>query len=164
MLLFYHYIIIVLLRITQINPKFSYILSLLTLRKGKTSFQCRAMDEHYLPVSDDDDDSLRLSTGFKSKVVNINSVVAVKVRLWDVLGQERFHTQSHGEYCGVHAVLLGFDLTDRASFATLERWLAQAKALVRADVPLVLIGMKSDQELARAVTRAEAEECAFLLI
>lgn len=47
----------------------------------------------------------------------------MKVQLWDTAGTERFRTITPIYYRNVDGVLLIFDITDRASFRSIQYWI-----------------------------------------
>ncbi|KAL0467353.1 ribosomal S3Ae family domain-containing protein [Neurospora intermedia] len=71
-------------------------------------------------------------------------------------GQERFRTLSTSFYRGAHGVILVYDISNRASFISMERWLDEAKANTVEDVALYLVGAKLDKAArSREVTSEE---------
>ena len=78
----------------------------------------------------------------------------VKLHLWDTAGQERFRTIAGYYYRGAHCVMLCYDVTDPASFASVRSWIQDVRK-VKEDVPMLLVGTKKD--MARQVPRDEAE-------
>jgi Ras-related protein Rab-18 len=75
-------------------------------------------------------------------------------------GQEKFRSLTSSYYRGTHGVCLVYDVTSRASFESLERWLEEARLYCSSDdVVMLLVGNKIDREDDRAV--AESEGTAF---
>uniref|UniRef100_A0A9J8BLY6 RAB26, member RAS oncogene family n=1 Tax=Cyprinus carpio carpio TaxID=630221 RepID=A0A9J8BLY6_CYPCA len=52
---------------------------------------------------------------FRNKVLSIDGV-RVKLQIWDTAGQERFRSVTHAYYRDAHALLLLYDVTNKASF------------------------------------------------
>ncbi|XP_005448047.1 ras-related protein Rab-26 isoform X2 [Oreochromis niloticus] len=52
---------------------------------------------------------------FRNKVMSIDAV-KVKLQIWDTAGQERFRSVTHAYYRDAHALLLLYDVTNKASF------------------------------------------------
>ncbi|GAA6097590.1 ras-related protein Rab-26-like [Tachysurus ichikawai] len=50
-----------------------------------------------------------------NKVLDIDGV-KVKLQIWDTAGQERFRSVTHAYYRDAHALLLLYDVTNKASF------------------------------------------------
>jgi len=63
-------------------------------------------------------------------------------------------------YRGAAGAILVYDITRRETFATLDRWLADARALASPHLVLVLVGNKKDKEDEREVEYAEGERFA----
>ncbi|KAG8794535.1 hypothetical protein FRC12_023744 [Ceratobasidium sp. 428] len=85
---------------------------------------------------------------------------SVNMKLWDTAGQERFRSVTRSYYRGAAAALLVYDITSRASFLNLSRWLADARALASAQLVTVLVGNKTDREEDREVEWSEASKWA----
>jgi Ras-related protein Rab-4B len=63
-------------------------------------------------------------------------------------------------YRGASACLLVYDITKRATFETLGRWLVDARALASPDLVVVVVGNKLDREEEREVGYVEASRWA----
>lgn len=63
-------------------------------------------------------------------------------------------------YRGAAGAILVYDITSRASFAKLDKWLADARALASPHLVLVLVGNKTDKDEDRQVEYAEGERWA----
>ncbi|PWN40315.1 ras-domain-containing protein [Ceraceosorus guamensis] len=97
---------------------------------------------------------------FSSKVLRVGKT-CVKLQLWDTAGQERFRSVTRSYYRGACACLLVYDITKRATFDPLSRWLADARSLASSDLVVVLVGNKLDRaEDEREVAQEEAERWA----
>ncbi|CAE6499652.1 unnamed protein product [Rhizoctonia solani] len=96
---------------------------------------------------------------FSSRTINIGEK-RVKLQLWDTAGQERFRSVTRSYYRGAAACLLVYDITSRASFLNLSRWLADARALASPQLIAVLVGNKTDREEEREVEWNEASKWA----
>lgn len=81
-------------------------------------------------------------------------------QLWDTAGQERFRSVTRSYYRGAAGAILVYDVTSRASFTNLSRWLADCKALASPHLAIVLVGNKLDREDDREVETAEGERFA----
>ena len=83
-----------------------------------------------------------------------------KVKIWDTAGMERFRTLTHAFYKRNDAVIVVFDLTDRASFDHVQSWLSAIETHASANVPMLLIGTKLDLESERNVSTEEGQQYA----
>uniref|UniRef100_A0A3Q2X8C4 small monomeric GTPase n=1 Tax=Haplochromis burtoni TaxID=8153 RepID=A0A3Q2X8C4_HAPBU len=80
---------------------------------------------------------------FRNKVMTIDAV-KVKLQIWDTAGQERFRSVTHAYYRDAHALLLLYDVTNKASFDNIR---------VRSDSPACQLHLISIQVL---------KECCFI--
>uniref|UniRef100_A0A670JI52 small monomeric GTPase n=1 Tax=Podarcis muralis TaxID=64176 RepID=A0A670JI52_PODMU len=81
---------------------------------------------------------------FRNKVLNVDGV-KVKLQIWDTAGQERFRSVTHAYYRDAHALLLLYDVTNRASFDNIQAWLTEIHEYAKQDVVLMLLGNKVSQ-------------------
>lgn len=80
----------------------------------------------------------------------------VKLNIWDTSGHESFASLTRSYYRSAILVMLVFDLTNRKTFSNLDKWIERARKLAPDEVRIVLVGNKSDNAMARAVTSKEA--------
>ncbi|KAK0133320.1 Ras-related protein Rab-26 [Merluccius polli] len=69
----------------------------------------------------------------KNKVLDVDKVM-VKLQIWDTAGQERFRSVTHAYYRDAHALLLLYDVTNKASFDNTRAWLAEIHEYAQQDV------------------------------
>ncbi len=100
------------------------------------------------------------STRSVSFDTNGNPLVA-KLIIWDMGGQDTFRTIRPIFYKSAKAVILMFDMNNRASFDALNNWVQEADKSVGMRVPFVLVGNKADLE--HAVSESEAIQFAETL-
>ncbi|KAJ2981570.1 hypothetical protein NUW54_g10852 [Trametes sanguinea] len=81
---------------------------------------------------------------FSSRTVKLGEK-RIKLQLWDTAGQERFRSVTRSYYRGAAGAILVYDITSRASFSNLSRWLEDARALASPHLVTVLVGNKSDR-------------------
>ncbi|XP_030646566.1 ras-related protein Rab-26-like [Chanos chanos] len=96
---------------------------------------------------------------FRNKVLSIDGV-KVKLQIWDTAGQERFRSVTHAYYRDAHALLLLYDVTNKASFDNIQAWLTEIHEYAQQDVVLMLLGNKADATHDRVVKREEGEKLA----
>lgn len=93
----------------------------------------------------------------------------IKLSLWDTAGQETYKSITRSYFRGASGALLVFDITRRATFASVTSWLADLRQIADDGIVVILVGNKSDLAPAslvsgageanrRQVTRDEAEE------
>ena len=82
---------------------------------------------------------------YKQKLIELSDDSLLKVQIWDTAGTQRFRTITPVYYRNVDGVLLVFDITDPASFQTINYWVEELndKADI-ASIELMLIGNKND--------------------
>ncbi|KAM5198435.1 ras-related protein Rab-26 isoform 4-T4 [Hipposideros larvatus] len=56
---------------------------------------------------------------FQNKVLDVDGM-KVKLQIWDTAGQERFRSVTHAYYRDAHALLLLYDVTNKASFDNIQ--------------------------------------------
>ncbi|XP_008843330.2 ras-related protein Rab-26 isoform X4 [Nannospalax galili] len=98
---------------------------------------------------------------FRNKVLEVDGV-KVKLQIWDTAGQERFRSVTHAYYRDAHALLLLYDVTNKASFDNIQAWLTEIQEYAQRDVVLMLLGNKVDSTQERVVKREDGEKLAKL--
>ncbi|XP_022450235.1 ras-related protein Rab-26 isoform X7 [Delphinapterus leucas] len=78
---------------------------------------------------------------FRNKVLDVDGM-KVKLQIWDTAGQERFRSVTHAYYRDAHALLLLYDVTNKASFDSIQAWLTEIQEYAQHDVVLMLLGNK----------------------
>ncbi|TFG27530.1 MAG: GTP-binding protein [Promethearchaeota archaeon] len=95
-----------------------------------------------------EDYKMTIGVDFHVKTINIDTEeegpIKVKLQIWDTGGQERFSSIRPMYYRGSLGGLLIFDLTSYESFEHLPQWIEEVRANVKAEIPLLLVGNKSD--------------------
>ena len=82
------------------------------------------------------------------------------LNLWDTAGQERFNSLIPSYIKDSAVAIVIYDITSRASFQSVDKWIEDARALRDDEVLLVLAGNKCDIPAQRYVSTEEAEEYA----
>lgn len=92
-----------------------------------------------------------IGANYLSKIINIentNPILAsrkdVTFKIWDIAGQERYHTLAPMYYRGAGAAILTYDVTRPQTFQSLQRWVKELKSKGPSEILLVLCGNKSD--------------------
>ncbi|MBY8991090.1 MAG: GTP-binding protein [Candidatus Lokiarchaeota archaeon] len=105
-----------------------------------------------------EDYKMTIGVDFHVKTINIDSnegLIRAKLQIWDTGGQERFSSIRPMYYRGSLGALLIFDLTNSATFEHLPGWIEEVRANVKNEIPLLLVGNKSDLVDQRAVSLDE---------
>ena len=105
-----------------------------------------------------EDYKMTIGVDFHVKTISIDTLegpIKCKLQLWDTGGQERFSSIRPMYYRGSLGTILVFDLTNSASFEHLPQWIEEVRANIKSDIPVLLIGNKSDLTDQRAVSLEE---------
>jgi small GTP-binding protein len=96
---------------------------------------------------------------FRIKSVELQGI-RLNIQIWDTAGQERFRTITRNYFRGAMGILLMYSITDKETFDNLERWHRDILFYAEDEIPIALIGTKSDLETQRQVSREEGEKFA----
>lgn len=83
-----------------------------------------------------------------------SDLLNIKLFFWDTAGQEKFHFISQQYFKRSDVILLVYDVTNRNSFESLERWINDIEAYGPND-KVLLLGNKADLNYNREVTTEE---------
>ncbi|XP_012302506.1 ras-related protein Rab-37 isoform X4 [Aotus nancymaae] len=95
----------------------------------------------------------------KNKVVTVDGM-RVKLQIWDTAGQERFRSVTHAYYRDAQALLLLYDITNKASFDNIRAWLTEIHEYAQRDVVIMLLGNKADMSSERVIRSEDGETLA----
>lgn len=118
---------------------------------GKTAIVVRFSQGYFLEQY-----KLTIGVEFAVKTISIKDGIKVKLQIWDTGGQERFQYVRPLYYRGAMGAILLFDLTNRESFDHIPKWIEEVKSNA-GEIPMLLVGNKSDLVNERSVSRQEAE-------
>jgi len=94
-----------------------------------------------------EDYKMTIGVDFHVKTIELDTEegpIRCKLQLWDTGGQERFSSIRPMYYRGSLGAVLVFDLTNPASFEHLPQWIQEVRSNVKTEIPLLLVGNKSD--------------------
>ncbi|CAH0394898.1 unnamed protein product [Bemisia tabaci] len=97
-----------------------------------------------------------IGVDFSMKTVTVDGK-KVKLQIWDTAGQERFRTITQSYYRSANGIIIVYDITKRATFLNLQRWIEEVRRYTASNVILILVGNKCDLDSLREVEFAEAE-------
>ena len=123
---------------------------------GKTALTLRFSKDFF-----SEDYKMTIGVDFHVKTLNIDTnegPIRAKLQIWDTGGQERFSSIRPMYYRGSLGALLIFDLTNYESFEHLPQWIEEVRANVKSDIPLLLVGNKSDLINERTVSKEEIND------
>ncbi len=84
----------------------------------------------------------------------------IKLQIWDTGGQERFQYVSPIYYRGALGALCCYDITQRASFENVPKWIRNVENYC-GNIPIVLVATKKDLEDFRVVKEEEGRNFAM---
>ena len=105
----------------------------------------------------DTEHNVTVGVDFGSCLIKVEDTI-LKLQIWDTAGQESFRSITKIFYRSADAVILGYSITDRATFDNLSNWLREVRDQCYPDVMLFLVGNKSDLESSRRVSKGMARE------
>ena len=117
---------------------------------GKTNLIKRFINNEFKS-----DSKATVGVEFLSKNFIINNEI-FKIEIWDTAGQERYKSITSAYYKGAKGAFVVYDLTRRATFTNIEKWIGELKTCGNEDVFILLIGNKCDLKSERQVTKDEA--------
>ncbi|KAK9516985.1 hypothetical protein VZT92_024885 [Zoarces viviparus] len=121
---------------------------------GKTSLLRRFCDDCFHP-----DTSATVGIDYSVKTIAVdNSQVALQ--LWDTAGQERYRSITKQFFRKADGVVVMYDITTAQSFTAVRQWLTSVKEGAGEDIPIMLLGNKTDKEVEREVQRGVGERLA----
>ncbi|KAI4374479.1 hypothetical protein MLD38_012468 [Melastoma candidum] len=112
---------------------------------GKSNLLSRfARDEFHL------DSKPTIGVEFAYRNVRVGDKL-IKAQIWDTAGQERFRAITSSYYRGALGALLVYDITRRATFDSIKKWLHELREFGNPDIVIVLVGNKLDLGSSREV-------------
>ncbi len=113
---------------------------------GKTALAVRLCKGFFI-----EDYNMTIDVDFYVKTIEIDDF-NIKLQIWDTGGQERFNSIRSIYYRGARGAAIVFDLSNQESFEHIPRWVDEIKRETIGDIPILLIGNKSDLINSREVT------------
>ncbi|XP_062246536.1 EF-hand calcium-binding domain-containing protein 4B [Platichthys flesus] len=121
---------------------------------GKTSLLQRFCDNCFNPGT-----CATVGIDYSVKTIAVdNSKVALQV--WDTAGQERFRSITKQFFRKADGVVVMYDITAELSFTAVRHWLTSVKEGAGDDIPILLLGNKTDKEIERQVQKGLGERLA----
>ena len=92
-----------------------------------------------------------------TKFLKIKNIGA-KLQIWDTAGQERYRSITSSYYKGSHGCFIVYDITNEATFQSVDKWFEQAQKEASKDISIILVGNKCDLENERKISKEKGEE------
>nr|CDS31607.1 phytochelatin synthase [Hymenolepis microstoma] len=139
------------------SPDYDYLFKLLLIGDSGVGKSCLL-----LRFSDDAFTDTYISTigvDFKIRTLELDGKI-IKLQIWDTAGQERFRTITSSYYRGAHGIIIVYDITDEATFASLKNWQSEIDHYASTTVCRLLVGNKCDMVSKRAVSYEDGQSYA----
>jgi small GTP-binding protein len=120
---------------------FKYIL-IGDLGSGKTSLINRYINDDYV-----ENYICTIGVDFMTKTIRMNADM-IKIQIWDTAGMEKYQNITTSYYRSANAGIILFDLSNRDSFNSLDRWIKTFYENINPlnNTCLIIIGNKKDLE------------------
>ncbi|EAS00697.1 small guanosine triphosphatase family Ras family protein (macronuclear) [Tetrahymena thermophila SB210] len=105
---------------------------------GKTSILNRFSNKGF-----DENSQTTLGASFIPKVLTRGDKT-YKFQIWDTAGQEKYRSLAPLYYRDTHAALIVYDITNRASFDVLKKWVQELREHGPANITIAVVGNKVD--------------------
>jgi len=92
-----------------------------------------------------------IGASFMTKTLTVDDMT-VKFQIWDTAGQERYRGLAPMYYRGAAAAIVVYDITQKNSFQTLQRWVKELRTLGPENIVIAIAGNKADLSDQREVT------------
>ncbi|KAH8406793.1 hypothetical protein KR222_003434 [Zaprionus bogoriensis] len=104
-----------------------------------------------------------LASHLCGELILMQFALSAQLQIWDTAGQERFRTITQSYYRANNGVIIVYDITKRATFANLQKWIEEVRRYTASNVLIILIGNKCDLEQEREVEFEEARQmCQYI--
>ncbi len=123
---------------------------------GKTTFLLRFMTHNFV-----EDQSMTIGVQFHMKTLE-HQGANVNLALWDLGGQERFRFMQSSYMRGAAAALVFFDISVLITLYKLDEWIKLIRESTIPELPILLIGTKSD--IANKEAQEQASEEALAMV
>ncbi|XP_067387161.1 EF-hand calcium-binding domain-containing protein 4B [Emydura macquarii macquarii] len=121
---------------------------------GKTSFLKRFCEDRFSPGT-----SATVGIDYSVKTVTVdNSQVALQ--LWDTAGQERYRSITKQFFRKADGVIVMYDISAKETFTAVKQWLVSIEEATGENIPVLLLGNKTDNEKEREVPYGLGEHLA----
>ncbi|PKU30705.1 ef-hand calcium-binding domain-containing protein 4b [Limosa lapponica baueri] len=121
---------------------------------GKTSFLRRFCEDHFFP-----DTAATVGVDYNVKTITVDNT-QVALQLWDTAGQERYRSITKQFFRKADGVIVMYDITAKDTFTAVKQWLISIEETAGENVPVLLLGNKTDNEKEREVPMGMGEHLA----
>ncbi|NXA38229.1 RAB44 protein, partial [Eudromia elegans] len=121
---------------------------------GKTSFLRRFCEDRFFPGT-----AATVGVDYSVKTVTVDNS-QVTLQLWDTAGQERYRSITKQFFRKADGVIVMYDITAKDTFTDVKQWLVSIEEAAEENVPVLLLGNKTDNEKEREVPNGMGEHLA----
>ncbi|XP_068595530.1 EF-hand calcium-binding domain-containing protein 4B [Brachionichthys hirsutus] len=121
---------------------------------GKTSLLRRFCNDSFHA-----DTSATVGIDYSVKTISLDGS-HVALQMWDTAGQERYRSITKQFFRKADGVVVMYDITSEQSFTDVRQWVTSVKESTGEDIPIMLLGNKTDKEIDRRVQREVGERLA----
>ncbi|XP_029009714.1 EF-hand calcium-binding domain-containing protein 4B [Betta splendens] len=118
---------------------------------GKTSLLRRFCNDCFNPGT-----SATVGVDYSVKTITVDNT-QVALQMWDTAGQERYRSITKQFFRKADGVVVMYDITAEQSFTGVRQWLMSVKEGSGDDIPVMLLGNKTDKETERQVPKGLGE-------
>ncbi|XP_041316560.1 EF-hand calcium-binding domain-containing protein 4B [Pyrgilauda ruficollis] len=112
---------------------------------GKTSFLRRFCEDRFFPGT-----AATVGVDYNVRTVTVDRT-RVALQLWDTAGQERYRSITKQFFRKADGVIVMYDITSKDTFTAVKQWLISIEEATGENVPVLLLGNKTDNEKEREV-------------
>ncbi|KAM6309833.1 EF-hand calcium-binding domain-containing protein 4B [Podargus strigoides] len=141
-------------RINSAPDRFFKIIFVGNSSVGKTSFLRRFCEDRFFPGT-----ASTLGVDYNVKTITVDNT-QVALQLWDTAGQERYRSITKQFFRKADGVIVMYDITAKDTFTAVKQWLISIEETTGEEVPVLLLGNKTDNEKEREVPMGMGEHLA----
>nr|XP_030141877.3 EF-hand calcium-binding domain-containing protein 4B isoform X2 [Taeniopygia guttata] len=112
---------------------------------GKTSFLRRFCEDRFFPGT-----AATVGVDYNVRTVTVDHT-QVALQLWDTAGQERYRSITKQFFRKADGVIVMYDITAKDTFTAVKQWLISIEEATGENMPVLLLGNKTDNEKEREV-------------
>ncbi|XP_029897301.1 EF-hand calcium-binding domain-containing protein 4B [Aquila chrysaetos chrysaetos] len=121
---------------------------------GKTSFLRRFCEDRFFPGT-----AATVGVDYNVKTITVDNT-RVALQLWDTAGQERYRSITKQFFRKADGVIVMYDITAKDTFTAVKQWLISIEETTGENLPVLLLGNKTDNEKEREVPMGMGEHLA----
>ncbi|MFX1572396.1 MAG: GTP-binding protein [Promethearchaeota archaeon] len=122
---------------------------------GKTSLVRRFVENRF-----EEDYISTLGVQISQKTVNLSENVKINFIIWDIGGQQHLNLNRTNFYNGANAAMIVVDRTRPDPLKSIEKWFNEIKKSILYNIPIVIVGNKSDLIEEIVITEEEIKKIA----